>query len=90
MFYKDIARIYAQSRPPYPQQLLDLIMEGLPLANRDMYIDLGCGRGELLLPLSLFFEQAIGVDPDTSMLTVVIQEIKRLIHVRSVNVPASR
>lgn len=75
MFYKDIAHIYAQSRPPYPQQILDLIMRSLPLANRDLYIDLGCGTGELLLPLSVWFKQSVGIDPDTSMLSEAAQKI---------------
>lgn len=76
MFYKNIAHIYDQSRPPYPQEIYDLILSKLPESSRELYIDLGCGTGQLLIPLSSHFEQAIGIDPDANMLTIATQKIQ--------------
>jgi len=74
MSYKNIAQIYAFSRPEYPQELFSHIISYVPLENRDLYIDLGCGTGELLFPLSIYFKQSIGVDVEEAMLEVASQK----------------
>ncbi len=76
MFYKNIAEIYALSRPPYPQELFNLIISHLSQGPRQHYVDLGCGTGELLLPLSGYFKSSIGVDPDEDMLRVATKKMK--------------
>lgn len=75
MFYKNIAQIYARSRPPYPQELFDAITTRLE--NYQGYIDLGCGTGEMLIPLSNYFENSFGIDPDTDMLAVAKEKINK-------------
>lgn len=78
MFYNNIAEIYASSRPPYPQELFTLILNQLPKNALNIYIDLGCGTGELLLPLSMHFKQCIGIDPDEDMLRVAADKMKKM------------
>lgn len=78
MFYTDIAKIYAQSRPPYPQELFDLLIKQVPGEERDFYLDLGCGTGELLLPLSKYFKKNLGIDPDKDMLQEASAKISTL------------
>lgn len=78
MFYKNIAEIYASYRPPYPQELFDLILSKLD--SRNGYIDLGCGTGELLFHLSERFKQSFGIDPDEDMLKVASSKLEKLGH----------
>ena len=78
MFYKNIAEIYATSRPPYPQQIFTMIIEKLSTNARKTYIDLGCGTGELLFPLSHYFENSFGIDPDEDMLRVAADKMQKI------------
>lgn len=77
MSYKNVAEIYSRSRPAYPKEIFDTILANLPAEKRSIYVDIGCGTGELLLPLSPFFSQSIGVDPDEDMLAMAHKKIKQ-------------
>lgn len=61
------AEYYARYRPAYPSALLDAILERATPARPRRLLDLGCGTGELLLPLSRYFDEAHGVDPSAEM-----------------------
>jgi ubiquinone/menaquinone biosynthesis C-methylase UbiE len=78
MSYKNIAEIYAASRPHYPQELFDLILSKLSKELRDTHLDLGCGTGELLFPLSNYFKNSVGIDPDEDMLRVAADKMKKM------------
>jgi ubiquinone/menaquinone biosynthesis C-methylase UbiE len=78
--YKNAASFYASSRPPYPPEIFKLIIEQIPEQPRDLYVDLGCGTGELLLPLSAYFKKSVGVDPEKAMLSEVNKKIKKNTH----------
>jgi SAM-dependent methyltransferase len=78
MFYKNIAEIYASSRPPYPKELFEIILSKLPQSHHNLLLDLGCGTGELLLPLSSFFKNSFGIDPDEDMLKVATNKMKKM------------
>lgn len=76
MFYTNIALIYALARPAYPQELFNLILQQVPSDQKQLYVDIGCGNGQLLIPLSAHFKESIGVDPDTDMLQVAQENIE--------------
>lgn len=66
--FKGTARYYARYRRPYPAQLFRDIISYFHLDGKGRLLDLGCGTGELTVPLAPHFEEAIGVDPSQDML----------------------
>lgn len=52
----------------YPAVLIDTIVEALRLDQSQCLLDLGCGPGGLIVPISTHVRQAIGLDPDQLML----------------------
>ncbi|TSC68151.1 MAG: methyltransferase type 12 [Parcubacteria group bacterium Gr01-1014_56] len=66
--FEGAARHYAQYRAPYPKELFEDIIEYFNLDGKGSLLDLGCGTGEITVPLSLHFEKVIGLDPSPDML----------------------
>ena len=59
---------YYWARPPYAENLPQILEEKLGLDGRGRLLDAGCGPGPLALLLADRFEQVIGLDPDPGML----------------------
>ena len=66
--FKGTAWYYARYRSPYPDELLDMVVEKFGLDGTDRLLDLGCGTGHLAIPLSRHFQEVIGMDPEPEML----------------------
>jgi ubiquinone/menaquinone biosynthesis C-methylase UbiE len=49
--------------------LLDIAVEKFGLDGSGRLLDLGCGTGHLAIPLSRYFQEVIGMDPEPEMLT---------------------
>ncbi|MGH7948356.1 MAG: class I SAM-dependent methyltransferase [Candidatus Binataceae bacterium] len=62
------AHYYARFRPPYPAALLDAIATEFALDGRGVMLDIGCGPGQLAIPMSHRFARVVAVDPDSEML----------------------
>jgi len=60
---------YAQYRPGYPKPFFDSIVAQFALDGTDRLLDLGCGTGQLTLPLAEHVAEAVGMDPEPEMLT---------------------
>lgn len=60
---------YARYRPGYPPAFLNDLIQRLGLDGTGRLLDLGCGTGQLTLPLAAHVAEAIGMDPESEMLT---------------------
>lgn len=67
-FSGDVAEYYARFRRGYPDQVLDALQEFFGLTPEDTVLDLGCGTGQLALPLASRVRSVIGMDPEPDML----------------------
>jgi SAM-dependent methyltransferase len=66
--YEGAAAHYRRGRPPYSSQLEPLLAEELGLDGCGRLLDAGCGPGILTVRLAHLFEEAVGLDPDATML----------------------
>jgi SAM-dependent methyltransferase len=62
------AAYYARFRPGYPAEFLAHVIERFGLNGQGRLLDLGCGTGQLALPLAPYVAEVIGLDPDPAML----------------------
>ena len=66
--FRGAAWHYARYRLPYPPELLNLISTEFGLDGAGRLLDLGCGTGQLAIPLSARFQEVVGVDVSHEML----------------------
>jgi SAM-dependent methyltransferase len=66
--FSGTARFYARYRSPYPAELFDSLTADFRLGDRCTVLDLGCGTGQLALPLSRTGSTVWAVDPDADMI----------------------
>ena len=59
---------YARYRPGYPQVFFDDLVQRFHLDGTGRLLDLGCGTGQLTLPLAEHVTDAVGMDPEPEML----------------------
>ncbi len=71
--YRGAAAHYRHGRPAYSPRLEALFTEELDLDGRGRLLDVGCGPGILTVRLAHLFEEAVGLDPDPSMLAAARQ-----------------
>ena len=72
--FQDTAPYYSSYRFPYPDELFQHIVQSFHLDKNSQVLDLGCGTGNLSIPLASYCQNVIGMDPDPEML----REAKRL------------
>ena len=60
---------YARFRPAYPDALFDYLISKFELGDKSNLLDLGCGTGQMAIPLARHFRQVFAMDPDPDMLT---------------------
>jgi SAM-dependent methyltransferase len=82
-FRGEIAAYYARYRRGYPDAVVDAIAAAFDLGPADTVLDLGCGTGQLSVPLATRAGNVIGMDPEPDMLTQAKQnQIKNIRWVR--------
>lgn len=67
-FSGDVAEYYARFRRGYPEQIFETLQEYFALSPDDSVLDLGCGTGQLAVPLASRAGSVIGMDPEPDML----------------------
>jgi ubiquinone/menaquinone biosynthesis C-methylase UbiE len=67
-FSCEVADFYHRYRHGYPGAVLDALASAFGLTGQDVVVDLGCGTGQLTLPMAARVRAVIGVDPEPDML----------------------
>jgi trans-aconitate methyltransferase len=67
-FRGEIADLYHRYRHGYPEPAIAAIARIFGLTDRDVTVDLGCGTGQLTLPMAARVRAVLGVDPEPDML----------------------
>ena len=68
--FRGTASYYARFRPPYPAELIDKLVASYKVDRTVSVLDLGCGTGQLALPLAGYAGEVLGMDPEPEMLEV--------------------
>ena len=66
--FKGTAHYYSRFRPGYPDEMIDHIVEHFSLDSNSRVLDLGCGTGQLTIPLAKHVGTVFGIDPEPEML----------------------
>ena len=67
-FGGEVAELYQRFRRGYPEETIDAITQAFHLSSDDVVLDVGCGTGQLTLPLARRVRAVIGLDPEADML----------------------
>ena len=67
-FGGEAARFYHRYRHGYPSAVTDALVRAFKLTGQDVTVDLGCGTGQLALPMARHVRAVIGVDVEPDML----------------------
>jgi ubiquinone/menaquinone biosynthesis C-methylase UbiE len=67
-FSGEVADFYAEYRRGYPASVIDSLVDSFGLTRDDLVVDLGCGTGQLALPIADRVRAVVGVDPEADML----------------------
>jgi trans-aconitate methyltransferase len=67
-FGGEVAEFYHQYRRGYPSAVIDALAGAFGLTSDDVVVDLGCGTGQLALPVARRVHAVAGVDPEPDML----------------------
>lgn len=67
-FGGEVAGFYHQYRRGYPPAVIERLTRAFGLTSDDIVIDLGCGTGQLALPVARRVRAVVGVDPEPDML----------------------
>jgi trans-aconitate methyltransferase len=63
-----VAGFYQRYRRGYPAEVIDGLVDAFELTPDDVVVDLGCGTGQLALPIAERVRAVIGMDPEPDML----------------------
>jgi trans-aconitate methyltransferase len=69
-FGGEVAQLYRTYRRGYPRAVIDELVDRFGRTSADVAVDLGCGTGQLTLPLAFRLRAVIGVDPEPDMLAI--------------------
>jgi ubiquinone/menaquinone biosynthesis C-methylase UbiE len=67
-FGGEVADFYQRYRRGYPAAVFDALVDAFALTVDDVVLDLGCGTGQLALPIAARVRAVVGVDPEPDML----------------------
>lgn len=67
-FRGEVTDFYRRYRRGYPPAVIDRLVNAFALTRHDVVLDIGCGTGQLTLPLAERVRAAVGMDPEPDML----------------------
>lgn len=67
-FSGDVADYYVDFRRGFADPALSFVADRLAVGPEDLVVDLGCGTGQLALPLASRVRHVLGIDPESDML----------------------
>jgi SAM-dependent methyltransferase len=67
-FGGEAAAYYHRFRRGYPSAVTEALVDAFGLTGQDVVVDLGCGTGQLTLPMARHLRAVIGVDVEPDML----------------------
>ncbi|WP_024800554.1 class I SAM-dependent methyltransferase [Nocardia sp. BMG51109] len=67
--FRSTAPYYARYRSGYPPEFFDRLVARFALDGTQQILDLGCGTGQIALPLAPHVGRVLAIDPEPSMLT---------------------
>jgi ubiquinone/menaquinone biosynthesis C-methylase UbiE len=67
-FSGEVVEFYHRYRHSYPAAVIDILVDAFQLNPQDLVVDLGCGTGQLTLPIAEKVRGVVGVDPEPDML----------------------
>src|SRR5687768_3007484 len=76
-FGGEVATYYARYRRGYPAAAIDAIASAFDLTVDDLVVDLGCGTGQLTVPLAERVRAVVGMDPEPDMLALARRSADR-------------
>ena len=76
-FGGDVAEFYAEYRRGYPPEVIEVLRETFALTPDDTALDIGCGTGQLTLPLAARLGHVVGLDPEPDMLRLARRTAER-------------
>jgi ubiquinone/menaquinone biosynthesis C-methylase UbiE len=79
--FRSTAPYYARYRPGYPTEMFTYLVERFRLDGTQRILDLGCGTGQIAIPLAGHAAEVVAVDPEPAM----VDEGRRLAAERSVH-----
>ncbi len=59
---------YSRFRPGYPEEVFQVLQKKFSLHQSSRVLDLGCGTGQIALPVSALVREVIAIDPQEEML----------------------
>ena len=68
---------YAEHRPRYGDRPLDHLVERFGLGESSRALDLGCGAGQIAVPLAARVGRVVGLDPSDAMLAGAREQAER-------------
>ncbi len=66
--FRGAAQYYARFRKGYPKGFFEYVIKYFQLDGKGRLLDLGCGTGQIAIPLAPYFEEVVGLDIDKDML----------------------
>ena len=66
--FEGVAWYYARYRPAYPKEAIEFLTARFNLSEATTVLDLGCGTGQVAIPLAARGIPVFAVDPDVDML----------------------
>jgi SAM-dependent methyltransferase len=67
-FRGEVAELYHRYRHGYPPAVIDALVRTFELTGDDVVVDLGCGTGQLAVPMAARVRAVAGIDPESDML----------------------